>query len=64
MDHSYEDKVHAILEWAHETQTDFDTELAENCRDTLESGRDLSTGQERAIDNIIRGFKIDVDEWV
>ena len=61
--YSYEEKVAAIIDWAEETQDDFDLKMVRNCEGILDDGGALTEGQEEAIDNIISGWRIDVGDW-
>ena len=58
-----EDKIQAILNWAEDDPRggDFDTDFVKDLSDKLESGFDLSDAQERALDNIISKWNIDLD---
>jgi len=56
-----DDKVEGILSWAKEEGGEFDTEFVEELGDRLESGADLSMGQEQALDNIIKQWRIPED---
>lgn len=53
----YLDKAYAIMEWA-ESKSKFDTEFVESIIRQLEEGKEASSSQETAIDNIIDGFRI------
>lgn len=52
----YEDKIETILDWAR-TNESFDTEFIESLAEQI-SYKNLSFAQEKAIDNIIKRFRI------
>jgi hypothetical protein len=56
-----EDKIEAILEWHREESKDFDPSFVLDLQEKIEDGRDLSEGQEKALDNIIKKWKVDLD---
>lgn len=62
MSNSVEDKILAILNWAEEEGDDFDNEFVLEMQDKLEEFGELTEKQEEALDRIISGFRIDVDE--
>lgn len=63
--YSYEDKVASLVEWIDEdAPDDFDGGFIYDLQEKLEGGAELSSRQEQAVDNIIRGFKIRVAEWL
>ena len=55
-------KVKAILAWAQERPS-FDAGVVEGISQRLIEGRDLSEGHKKTLNNIIKGFKIDIQEW-
>ena len=54
----YMEKCEAIFEWARD-RPEFSTSFVQDIYDRLEKGEALSQKQQRAIDNIIDGFKIE-----
>lgn len=56
-DDSYKEKIYMILYWAAD-KISFDTSFIDSCEQRLVDGKHLTEGQEIAIDNIIRKFKI------
>lgn len=54
-----EDKIEGILSWARDhTDVDFDTSFVEDMDDRLEEYGELTEGQDEALSNIIRSFRI------
>lgn len=54
-----EEKVEAILDWAQGNDW-FDIEFVESLQARLEEGEELTEAQERALDNIMDKFGIEV----
>ena len=58
------EKINAIQNWAQNSGVDFDTELIDRCEDVIVAGRELSERRDRALDNIISGYRINVEKWL
>lgn len=59
IDDPYKIKIKSILEWA-KVKTFFDTEFIESLQDQFEEKGYLSDAQERAVDKIIKKFRIPI----
>lgn len=57
-----EEKVEGILQWAEESGTDFDPDFVRQMKTRIDQGKDLTVGQESAIENIWVSWK--VGEWL
>jgi len=55
-------KVKAVLAWAQEHPS-FDTAFMESLSERLLEGRSLTEGQSTSLNNIIKRFKINIQEW-
>lgn len=60
--YDYESKCNAILKWSRD-QPNFNAYVVESILDWMYD-HDLSSSQEQAIDNIIDGFKIKVEDFL
>jgi len=62
---SVEEKISAIKNWAEGDPKgeNFNTVFVDDMEKNLEDFGGLTPPQEEGLDNIIRGFKIDVDRW-
>jgi len=63
MDYSYDDKCDAIIAWA-EFNENFDSSAIESMKDWASDSGFFTSSQQRAIDNIIEKWNIDVDKWM
>lgn len=56
-------RITGILNYMSENKPDFDDHFVQSLSDQLDRKGKLSDQQIAALDRIIGGFKIDVDEW-
>jgi len=60
--YSAEDKIDAIMCWFQKTSPeDFDMDRILKLLDIVESGEELTLGQEKGLEDIIKGWKISQD---
>jgi len=57
-----EEMIEGILQWAEESGTEFDPDFVRQMKTRIDQGKDLTVGQETAIENIYTQWK--VGEWL
>lgn len=63
MDFDAQSKLVGIRNWAEENRPDFDFTFLDSLDEAFEEYEELTEAQEQALDNIIEGFRIDIEEY-
>lgn len=61
--YSAKEKIRAVLNWAVNSEVEFNTTFVESLDAQVKDGKFLSSKQEWALNNIISKFNIDVSKW-